>query len=65
MKNIKNIISFIIMSLVFVSCEDNGLENAGWLKEPDFANPLTMTLSGKEIVLVKENAAANAVRCQL
>ena len=61
MKNIKNIISFIIMSLVFVSCEDNGLENAGWLKEPDFANPLTMTLSGKEIVLVKENAAANAI----
>ena len=61
MKNIKNIISFIIMSLVFVSCEDNGLENAGWLKEPDFANPLTMTLSSKEIVLVKENAAANAI----
>ena len=61
MKNIKNIISFIIMSLVLVSCEDSGLENADWLKEPNFANPLTVTLSGKEVVLLKNNEAANAI----
>lgn len=61
MKNIKNIISFIIMSLVFVSCEDSGLENQDWLKQPNFANPLTMTLSSKEIVLTKDNEAANAI----
>lgn len=49
------------MSLVFVSCEDNGLENVDWLKEPDFTNPLTMTLSSKEVVLVKENEDTNAI----
>lgn len=61
MKNIKNIISFLIMSLVLVSCEDKGIEDADWLKEPDFANPLTMTLSGNEVVLKKENEAENAI----
>jgi hypothetical protein len=61
MKNIKNIISFIIMSLVFVSCEDGGLENVDWLKQPNFTNPLTVTLSGKEVVLAKDKAAANAI----
>ncbi|WP_082603414.1 SusF/SusE family outer membrane protein [Flavobacterium sp. Root901] len=61
MKNIKNIISFIIMSLVLVSCTDGGLENADWLKQPDFANPLTITLSNKEVVLAKDNEAENAI----
>lgn len=61
MKNIKNIISFIIMSLVLVSCEDKGLENADWLQEPNFANPLTMTLSSKELVLNKDNQDQNAI----
>lgn len=61
MKNIKNIISFIIMSLVLVSCTDGGLENADWLKQPDFANPLTITLSNKEVVLAKDNEADNAI----
>lgn len=61
MKNIKNIISFIIMSLVFVSCEDKGLENVDWLKEPNFTNPLTITLSSKEIVLSKDNEDEKAI----
>jgi len=61
MKNIKNIISFIIMSLVLVSCEDKGLENVGWLQDPNFPNPLTMNLSNKEIILVKGNEDANAI----
>ncbi|RZJ90378.1 MAG: SusF/SusE family outer membrane protein, partial [Chryseobacterium sp.] len=61
MKNIKNIISFIIMSLVLVSCEDKGLENADWLQDPNFPNPLTINLSSKEVVLVKENQDENAI----
>jgi hypothetical protein len=61
MKNIKNIISFIIMSLVLVSCEDKGLENVSWLQDPNFPNPLTMNLSNKEIILVKGNEDANAI----
>lgn len=61
MKNIKNSISFIMMILVLFSCTDNGLENADWLKQPDFANPMTLTLSGKEIILTKENESANAI----
>jgi len=61
MKNIKNIISFIIMSLVFFSCEDKGLENEDWLQDPNFPNPLTMTLSSKEIVLNKDNEDATAI----
>lgn len=61
MKNIKNIISFIIMSLVFFSCEDKGLENENWLQDPNFPNPLTMTLSSKEIILNKDNQDATAI----
>ena len=61
MKNIKNIISFIIMSLVLVSCDDKGLENQDWLKEPNFKDPLTITLSSDEVVLLKENEDANAI----
>ena len=61
MKNIKNIISFIIMSLVFFSCEDKGLENEDWLQDPNFPNPLTMTLSSKEIVLNRDNKDATAI----
>jgi hypothetical protein len=61
MKNIKNIISFIIMSIVLVSCEDKGLENQDWLQEPNFANPLTLTLSSKEVVMIKGNDNANAI----
>ncbi|PWB27347.1 SusE domain-containing protein [Flavobacterium sp. HTF] len=61
MKNIKNIISFIIMSLVLVSCEDKGLENVDWLKDPNFPNPLTINLSKKEVVLVKDNDDVNAI----
>ncbi|KRD12397.1 hypothetical protein ASE21_00335 [Flavobacterium sp. Root901] len=49
------------MSLVLVSCTDGGLENADWLKQPDFANPLTITLSNKEVVLAKDNEAENAI----
>ncbi len=61
MKNIKNIISFIIISLVFFSCEDKGLENEDWLEDPNFPNPLTMTLCSKEIVLNKDNEDATAI----
>lgn len=61
MKNIKNSISFIIMSLVFFSCEDKGLENQDWLKDPNFPNPLTITLSTEEVVLNKDNEDANAI----
>lgn len=61
MKNIKNIISFLIMSLVFVSCTDNGLENADWLKQPNFPNPMTLTLSSKEVILTKENENTHAI----
>ncbi|WP_084679061.1 SusF/SusE family outer membrane protein [Flavobacterium reichenbachii] len=61
MKNIKNIISFIIMSLILVSCEDKGLENDGWLQDPNFPNPLTIDLSKKEVVLAKDNENANAI----
>ena len=61
MKNIKNIISFIIMSIVLVSCDDKGLENADWLKEPNFDNPMTLSLSVNEVVLVKENEGQNAI----
>lgn len=49
------------MSLVLVSCEDNGLENVDWLQEPTFTNPLKITLSGEEIVLTKDNEEANAI----
>ncbi|WP_348822196.1 SusF/SusE family outer membrane protein [Flavobacterium aestuarii] len=61
MKNIKNIISFIIMSIVLVSCEDKGLDNQDWLQEPNFANPMTLTLSSKEVVLLKDNEDQNAI----
>lgn len=49
------------MSLVFVACTDGGLENEGWLKEPNFPNPMTLTLSSKEVILKKENESANAI----
>lgn len=49
------------MSIVLFSCEDKGLDNQDWLQEPNFANPLTLTLSSKELVLVKENEAQNAI----
>ena len=58
MKNIKNIISFLIMSIVLVSCNENGLENQDWLQQPNFANPLTLTLSSKEVILEKGDDAA-------
>lgn len=61
MKNIKKSILFIIMSLVFVSCADSGLENEDWLKDPNFPNPLAITLSSKEVVLNKDNQDANAI----
>jgi hypothetical protein len=61
MKNIKNIISFIIMSMVLVSCEDKGLENQDWLQEPNFANPLTLNLSSNEVVMTKGDNDANAI----
>lgn len=61
MKNIKNSILFIIMSLVFVSCTDSGLENQGWLKDPNFPNPLTITLSSEELVLNKDKENENAI----
>ena len=49
------------MSIVLVSCEDKGLENADWLKEPNFANPMTLSLSSNEVVLLKENEESNAI----
>lgn len=49
------------MSIVLFSCEDKGLENQDWLRVPNFANPLTLNLSGKEIVLVEDNSSANAI----
>lgn len=61
MKNIKNIVSFLIMSLVLISCEDKGLENVDWLQEPNFANPLTITVSNKDVVLIKANEDAKAI----
>ncbi|MGO4773140.1 SusF/SusE family outer membrane protein [Flavobacterium sp. W22_SRS_FK3] len=61
MKNIKNIISFIIMSIVLVSCDDKGIENHDWLQEPNFTNPMTLSLSSNEVVLIKENEDADAI----
>lgn len=49
------------MSIVLVSCEDKGLDNQDWLQEPNFANPMTLTLSSKEVVLAEENDAQNAI----
>lgn len=49
------------MSIVLVSCEDKGLENADWLQEPNFANPMTLSLSSKEVILVKGNDDASAI----
>lgn len=61
MKNIKNIISFIIMSIVLIACEDKALENADWLKDPVFDNPMNLTLSNKELVLTGGNDTAEAI----
>jgi len=49
------------MSIVLVSCEDKGLENQDWLQGPNFANPLTLTLSSKEVVLIKDSEDENAI----
>tara|TARA_R110002051_G_scaffold81167_1_gene145198 strand:+ start:14757 stop:15902 length:1146 start_codon:yes stop_codon:yes gene_type:complete len=61
MKHIKNIISFVIMSIILISCGDNGLENADWLKEPVFDTPMTLTLSSEEVVMTKGNDDAIAI----
>lgn len=61
MKNIKNIISFVIMSIVFISCEENGLNNLDWLKEPAFEIPMKLTPSSEEIILKKDNEDAVAI----
>lgn len=61
MKNIKNIISFIIMSIILISCEDKGLENADWLKEPSFVKPMTLTPSNDEVVMTAGNDDAVAI----
>lgn len=61
MKNFKNIISFILMSMVLISCEDKGLENEGWLKESIFKAPMTLTASSEEVVMTTGNDAAEAI----
>lgn len=49
------------MSIVLFSCEEKGLDNQDWLQEPNFANPLTLTLSSKDVVLIDENTNENAI----
>lgn len=61
MKNIKNIILFIIMSIVFVFCDDKGFENVDWFKEFDFVNFLILSFFGNEVVLVKESEDVNVI----
>lgn len=61
MKNIKNIISFILLSIILVSCDDKGLENVDWLKEPIFAMPMTLTPSSEDVVMTAGNDNAVAI----
>lgn len=61
MKNIKNVISFVIMSIILISCEDKGLENVDWLKEPNFVKPMTLTPSSDDVVMKAGNDDAVAI----
>src|SRR3972149_195820 len=61
MKNIKNIISFLLMSIILISCEDKGLEDVNWLKEPLFDVPMILTPSSEDVVMTAGNDAAVAV----
>ncbi|MDD7885388.1 SusF/SusE family outer membrane protein [Flavivirga sp. 57AJ16] len=61
MKNINKLISFILMSIVISSCEDNGLENIGWLTDPVFENPMTLTPSSEDVVMTAGNDDAEAI----
>lgn len=61
MKNIKNIISFVIMSIILISCDDKGLENVDWLKEPAFNMPMTLTPSSENVVMTANNDDAVAI----
>tara|TARA_R110002049_G_scaffold268752_1_gene445535 strand:+ start:65749 stop:66891 length:1143 start_codon:yes stop_codon:yes gene_type:complete len=61
MKNIINIISFVIMSIILTSCEDKGLENRNWLEEPIFDMPMTLTPSSDDVVMTVGNDDAEAV----
>ncbi|MBA4283761.1 MAG: hypothetical protein C0432_05660 [Candidatus Puniceispirillum sp.] len=61
MKNIKNIISFLLMSIILISCEDKGLENVDWLKEPIFDVPMVLTPSSQDVVMKAGNDDAVAI----
>ncbi|MBA0882447.1 SusF/SusE family outer membrane protein [Flavobacterium undicola] len=61
MKNIKNIILFIIMSIVLVACEDKGLENLDWLQKPNFVKPMTLTPSSENVEMSSGNDNATAI----
>ena len=61
MKNIKNIISFILMSIILISCEDKGLENVNWLKDPIFDVPMILTPSSENVVITAGNYDAVAI----
>lgn len=61
MKSIKNIISFIMMSMVLIACEDKGLDNIDWLKEPNFDVPMTLTSSSESVVMNAGNDDENAI----
>lgn len=49
------------MSIILISCEDKGLENADWLKEPSFVKPMTLTPSNDEVVMTAGNDDAVAI----
>ena len=49
------------MSMVFSSCEYKGLENRGWLEDPTFENPMTITPSTDDVVMTLGNEDAEAI----
>jgi len=60
MKNILNIISVIVI-MVLTACDDKGLENADWLKEPKFEQPMALTVSSDNVVMTEGNDNAEAI----
>jgi hypothetical protein len=61
MKNIKYIFSFIIMSVILISCDDKGLENVDWLTQPQFDTPMILTQSSEDVVMTAGNDDAVAI----
>ena len=49
------------MGIVISSCEDKGLENVDWLKDPIFENPMMLTPSSEDVVMTAGNDDAEAI----